>query len=133
MNKEKIKKAEGLLYEARGIRVKHKRREYMYYKIELFRGCLCHKVNGVQNYGPEFYYSGIIHCSTQNSSWNTFCIAKDKCRIRLEKKLNELQSIGKDAAKEISLTKKLISRLISLNESIVNRHCSATKRNVMSI
>lgn len=47
----------------------------MYYKIELFSGCFCNKIDGIQTHGPEFYYSGIIYGS-EESSWHTFSDAQ---------------------------------------------------------
>ena len=37
----------------------------MYYKIELFSGCYCNEIDGIQTYGPEIYYSGIIYMANK--------------------------------------------------------------------
>ena len=87
----------------------------MYYKIELFSGCFCNKIDGIQTHGPEFYYSGIIYGS-EESSWHTFSDAQKGGIERLRQKLKEL-SDKHNVSREISATEKLLNRLAELDES----------------
>ena len=86
----------------------------MYYKIELFSGCYCNEIDGIQTYGPEIYYSGIIYTS-EDTSWHTFIDAKNGGIERLEQKLKEL-SDQNNVSREIARTTKMLEHLKELDE-----------------
>lgn len=105
----------------------------MYYQFELFRGCRCYRNNGLQSYGPEFSYSGIIHRSSSNTSWNSFSTAQAGCLSNLRLELSNLQLSNPNATTEMDIIEKIISRLNSVNETITKLYCDEIGADEMPI